>query len=446
MAAIQRFTRRDGTVYYRARLRLADGSRPWADIPDKHGRTADQARAYAARLQALEDEHGALLGAKRQAVATLAPKESETCDEWYERYYAYQRELGRSAAKDARSSWRAWISPLIGPKPMASVTRDDIEDIRDALDAAIEAWKLHGRGPGRISGKRSMNVWSALTVAFKAAMASKRRDLRVVSANPCVGVEPPGDRDSRKPRRKPFVFPVEFARLVACEAVPIEWRELHAVAAFTYLRPGELRVLRWTDVDLEHGMINVSRAWDSREGKVKTPKTRNGVRSVPIHASLAPLLERMRCSAASDEALVVPLLANTPEDDVAELTRTHLRRAGISRPALFTDTATTVQANFRTWRDSGITWLAMANVGVDRIMRRAGHDAIQTTLGYVKQAEDLIGDLGEPFAPLPAALLSRSKPRSKSETAATNALVFPSETLRRGRDSNPRSGFSPTPA
>ena len=81
----------------------------------------------------------------------------------------------------------------------------------------------------------------------------------------------------------------------------------------------------------------------------------------------------------------------------------------MSRPALYLDTATTVQVNFRSWRDSGITWLALSGVPVDRSMRRAGHDAVQTTMGYVKQAEDMTGgELGEPFAPLPSKLLDPS--------------------------------------
>jgi hypothetical protein len=46
-----------------------------------------------------------------------------------------------------------------------------------------------------------------------------------------------------------------------------------------------------------------------------------------------------------------------------------------------------VQANFRWWRDSGLTWLAMSGVGVDKIMRRAGHNMVQTTMGYFRQAE-----------------------------------------------------------
>jgi hypothetical protein len=96
----------------------------------------------------------------------------------------------------------------------------------------------------------------------------------------------------------------------------------------------------------------------------------------------------MRSQDVPADALGVPLLANTPADTVAKHTRRHLRAAGIARPELFTDTPTTVQANIRSWRDSGITWLALAGVDLVKIQRRAGHDQISTTLGHVKQAEE----------------------------------------------------------
>jgi len=101
------------------------------------------------------------------------------------------------------------------------------------------------------------------------------------------------------------------------------------------------------------------------------------------------------------------------------------------------DTATTVQASFRSWRDSGITWLAMSGVPMQAIMSRAGHDALQTTLGYVKRAEDLsAGTLGKPFAQLPESLVN---PAAGHLPGPPSSYV--SESLRRGRDSNPRSAF-----
>lgn len=115
---------------------------------------------------------------------------------WCERFHAYQVEQGKRAARDARYAWFNRVAPRLGAKTMAEVTRADIDDIRDDLDLMIDAWKREGRGHGKISGKTAMNAWSALTSAFKAAIGSKRRELRVLDGkpNPCTGVEPPGDR------------------------------------------------------------------------------------------------------------------------------------------------------------------------------------------------------------------------------------------------------------
>ncbi|MCW5831346.1 MAG: tyrosine-type recombinase/integrase [Labilithrix sp.] len=349
----------------------------------------------------------------REALATAPPP--ETCDEWFDRYDAYQRKCGQTDPTK-RTRWNKWISPRIGKKTPDAVTRADVEDTRDALDAAVVAWKLEGASDGRIAGKTAMNVWSALTSSFKAMVSSKRRDLRVLNGkpNPCAGVEPPGDRNSREARQKPFVYPKEADAVFACEAIALERRELYAIAAYTYLRPGELRVLTKADVDLNVGLIHVTKAWDYAEEMVKPPKTLNGVRRVPIAPALVPLLRRM-LEGKADTDLVVPILSRTETvtsnnrkatvDHLAVLFRDHLKLAGVGRAELHSSTKTHVQSNFRSWRDSGLTWLAMTGLGVDKIMRRAGHDMVQTTMGYVKQAEDLTGDLGTPFGRLPASLI-----------------------------------------
>ncbi len=101
-----------------------------------------------------------------------------------------------------------------------------------------------------------------------------------------------------------------------------------------------------------------------------------------------------------------------------------------------------MQANFRSFRDSGITYLAMAALSVDLMMRRCGHDMVQTTMGYVKQAEDLSGDLGVPFGPLPEALVGFGR---VSEFRLETTPQTPSKQCRR-RESNPRPSAYETPA
>ena len=398
----------DGSERFRCRLRLGDGTKSRRfDIPK--GLNEAQAKTQAAAWQAEEDvKHGLLepkrAGEREAAAITETPCEGETADAWFARYVRHAKEAGQTDTVTKRSRWDRWVSPRLGPKPMAAVTRDDVEDVRDALDVAILAWTKHGRAKDRVSGKTSMNVWSCLTSSFKAATNSKRRDLRVLATNPCVGVEPPGDRDSRKVRRKTFVYPREAAALLACEAVPLAWREVHALAAYTYLRPGELRVLTWADVDLEGGFVSVTKAWDYEAETVKAPKTRNGVRRVPIEPALAPLLRRMAAGQPAT-ALVAPVMSTVADNSLGELFREHMATAGVDRDSYRAGTRTHALTNFRSWRDSGITWLAMMGLGVDRMMRRAGHDVVQTTMGYVKLAEDMTGELGVPFGPLPASLV-----------------------------------------
>ena len=140
---------------------------------------------------------------------------------------------------------------------------------------------------------------------------------------------------------------------------------------------------------------------------MKAPKTANGVRDVAIPATLVPLLTAMKEGGVGKA--VVPLMQDISERRRAEWMRKHFTLAKLDRARLTEQSATTMQINFRSCRDTGITWLALQGVDVAKMQRRAGHDAISTPLGYVKMAEDLTGSIGQPFPQLPADLVDGSK-------------------------------------
>lgn len=341
------------------------------------------------------------------------PLDGETCDAWYERYLVYRRELG---CYSRRSAWRTWISPRIGHKRWQDVTAEDVEQIRDDLDAAIVARREGASRSGRLLARSAMDVWSALTNAIRVARTSKRRDLRALAGrpNPATDIEPPGLRGQRKARRKTFIYPREFSRLASCTDVPREWRQLYAVAIYTYLRPGELFVLTKADVDLTHRVIRIVKAWHYDEESIKPPKTVAGIRDVPIHSRLMPLLRQL-CARAKPEDLLVPVMRSVCRTTLPQVFRRHLRLAGISRPALHESSLLTIRANFRSGRDTGITWLALSGVDVARIMRRAGHEDVRATMKYIKAAEDLSGAFGKPFPPLPRELF-RGQPSRRRQS------------------------------
>jgi integrase len=71
------------------------------------------------------------------------------------------------------------------------------------------------------------------------------------------------------------------------------WSALLACAAFAGLRLGEIRALRWEDVDAEGGVLHV-RASMLPDGNVKAPKTKAGERDVTILPRLRRLLLEWR--------------------------------------------------------------------------------------------------------------------------------------------------------
>ena len=76
----------------------------------------------------------------------------------------------------------------------------------------------------------------------------------------------------------------EMERLVLAGTTE-RWRAAIALEGFAGLRLGEVRGLRWSDVDLEGNTISVSRSL-LPDGTAKAPKTTAGTRSVPMLPSL----------------------------------------------------------------------------------------------------------------------------------------------------------------
>ncbi len=79
-----------------------------------------------------------------------------------------------------------------------------------------------------------------------------------------------------------------------------------------------------------------------------------------------------------------------------------------------------MMVNFRSLRDSGITWECLQGTPIERIQARAGHEHIATTLGYIKLVEDLAGKLGAPFGALPFAPAELSNELSKEPASVRN--------------------------
>jgi integrase len=75
--------------------------------------------------------------------------------------------------------------------------------------------------------------------------------------------------------------------------LPAGDRAIWATALYAGLRLGELKALRWHDIDFDAGLIHVTRGWDRHAGPI-TPKSRSGTRRIPLGQPLRGYLAAHR--------------------------------------------------------------------------------------------------------------------------------------------------------
>jgi integrase len=386
--------------HYVARVLLRDGTKSaWIDLPV--GLSEDEARAITTEL-AVQAARGEItrVAPPPSALATVEhPSAGATVEAWVEAWLDRREGRGLTSTEDDRGRWRKWLSRHFVGMRMRDVKRGHLEAVVEDLDERVLR--------GELAWKTARNAWAIVTKMFKDATSSKIRALRVRADNPALGIEPP---DKGAEKSKAWLYPNEALQLVGLDRAPIRWRRLFAVAVYTYAREGELEALEWGDVDFEGRTVHIHRAVERRSGEVSTTKSEHP-RRIPLEAELVPLLELMRDEATDDLVLDMP-----PAGDIPERLRRYLKLAGVDREELLTSDATRRALRFHDLRSTGITWMALRGDDPMKIMSRAGHDDLETTMKYIRAAEVLGAgsNIGPPFPPLPASLLVRTAERTES--------------------------------
>ena len=185
-----------------------------------------------------------------------------------------------SALCSYETSLRLRILPDLGAVKLSALSRADVQRLVGRMLAA-------DLNPSTIR-----NAVMPLRALYRHALAHGD-----VAVNPTTDLHLPAVRG----KRDRIAAPNEAAALIA--ALPVADRALWATAMYAGLRAGELRALRWEEVDLAGGVIRVERSWDAREGVVD-PKSQAGRRKVPVPAVLRDELVEHRMRQGRAEGLV----------------------------------------------------------------------------------------------------------------------------------------------
>ncbi len=158
-----------------------------------------------------------------------------------------------------------WL-PLLGALTMDELTMTRMQDWLAAQT---------------VSKKRILNMLTPLRQAIRLAVIEG-----ILPADPLAGLKVQRPDKLTEDLIDPFA-PAEVAAVTA--KLPEQTANLAQFWAWTGLRPGELLALTWPDIDLEKGVVRITKALRGR--RVKVPKTRSGVRTLRI---LTPALEALK--------------------------------------------------------------------------------------------------------------------------------------------------------
>ncbi len=274
------------------------------------------------------------------------------------------------------------VLPTLGHLPVAMITAG-------LVDRAIDDWELQY---GRSTVKNSV---AALVLVLDEAVrdgiivrnpAKDRARRRTVGRSP-VDDGPTGPRDLALP---------DVTALERLVAGVIEtgghasYGDVVTILATTALRISEVAGLKVGDVDLDRGLLQVSRqTYPGRGGLVTKPTKGRRRRTVPIIEPLRPTLARLTSGREADECLVTgprggvittaTLRDATNWDDLVR----QLGLEGLVRHGL---------------RHTALTWMADAGVELHLLQRVAGHQDPAVTSRYLHPDTQAVLDAGTAFS------------------------------------------------
>ena len=275
------------------------------------GKTQAEAKE---KLKSAIEKNGSLVTITKQYTV------GQWLDTWMENYAKLQ--VRASSHKTYQGFIENHINPTLGDLSLEKLTAMDLQKLYKHLleSGRVECTEARNKPKG-LSVKTVRNINQMISSALNCAV-----EQRLISANPTKGCVLP------KPERKEMkILPPESLDTFFEEARRSGVFELYYIDLATGLRRGELLGLKWSDVDLEKGIIYVRRQILRQNGEVvEAPlKTKNSYRSIAIGADAIKVLKGME----QRDEYVFPSPYGGPmsPDSVLHMLQRVLKRAGLER-------------------------------------------------------------------------------------------------------------------
>ncbi|MDP2712430.1 MAG: tyrosine-type recombinase/integrase [Solirubrobacteraceae bacterium] len=301
-----------------------------------------------------EGAHAARRQASARNVVTLA----DAAKAWLH-HVEFEKDRAPTTVGDYTRIAENHITKHFGAStPIDTITDDDVGSLRVKL----------------LSSDRLTRASAHKVMVFTNGLFRYAKRRKWIAVNPCEDVERIGLRKSGEFA----VLTPEEVHAVMAKAKSPQDTAVYAVAAFAGLRMGELRALRWRDVDFANGTLHVRASYTHT--RLRTPKS-GKVRSVPLIDQAAKALDalsrRERLTDPEDLVFISPTGGYLHDGDMRRRFYTALTLAELGhkrtgdKPMTFHD----LRHTFGT--------LAVQVWPLSDVQAYMGHSDVTTTMIYV---------------------------------------------------------------
>jgi integrase len=397
----------EGTVYQRKDGRWEAAG--FANFPDG---TRRRVRAYGdIRAEAVAKLSWSIQAAERGALASHSGVTlTEYVHSWFETVAT--RRLRASTFETYRSYTRRFIIPYLGHRPLSALSPKDVRLWLDRLGTDCQCCRQGFDEQRPVAKRRCCAVGACCEKVLASATIAYTHGILRTALGDAVREEVLG-RNVAKMTAAPVIRSAPIDPWTAEEAKAFlayaRGNERFAVAfelaLRTGLRIGELCALRWTDVDLDSGVLTVRhslrRFLDGQGLTLTEPKTKSARRRIPLPPAVVTLLREHKEDQEQqktvlrgrwvDQGFVITTLAGSAMDPVhlSKYFQDALGRCGVRR------------IRFHDMRHTCATLLLESGAELVTIKDLLGHSKIQITadvythvrLKVVRSAFDAMGDM-----------------------------------------------------
>lgn len=246
--------------------------------------------------------------------------------------------------------WRRHLLRALGPRPLGTITRLDVEEFVARLTA---------------DGVGAATVGAALRLLHR--ILESARSAGIIASNPASGVKPP----ALPHQVMPFLTTAEVERLVT--ATPEYWRAFVLLAAWGGLRFGEIAALRLDRIDFLRRQLRVEETLTEVKGTLRLGPTKTRAKRVVTLPGfvIEALAEHVRKWPPQDDGF----LFRSPEGGLPR--RSNFRQR-VWQPVL--RAGGLPQIRFHDLRHTAAALAIAAGAHPKALQARLGHASITTTL------------------------------------------------------------------